>query len=161
MLKRDHHGGAATGAVLPLLFLFWVTLCFGDIEPGCLQVMGITGLAWEEMPVHVGHLVAEEFVVHFARLNDGMDGLGHGVDFIHEGMPQVWGEIKQFRDMPPGGDDAVAIVVLPGTEEGDGLFKFPDEFVGMVELGVFDLFAQRAGWFGGHWIYLDGSRKRW
>ncbi len=113
-------------------------------------MMGIALLAWEQVPVHVWHLVAQKLVVHLAWLYDGMDGLGHGVDFIHEGMTLFRCEIKQFRHMPAGGDDAVALVVLPGAKEGDGLVKLPDEFLGMIELGVLDLLAQNARWLGWH-----------
>lgn len=159
MLQRNDHGSPATGTVLPLLFFLRIAFDFTDIDPSCLEMVRIVLLPGEEMPVHVGHLVAEELVVHLAGLDDGIDRLGHRGDFVHDGMTLFGSKIEQLSDMPFSIDDAVTLVELPGTKEGDRFLELPDQFFAELFFGMFDLVADDTGWFDGHDQLPSGLSK--
>jgi hypothetical protein len=150
MLQGNDHGCPTSGTVLPLLFLLRIALGFTDIDPGCLQMMGIALLPGKQVPVHVGNLVAKKLVIHLAWLDYGVDGFGHHADFVHQSKALFGGEIEQFGDMPFGVDDAVAFVELPGAEKGDRFLELPDQFFAVLIFGMFNLVADNAGRFDRH-----------
>src|SRR5438477_10388700 len=74
-----------------------------------------------------------------------MDGLGHPRYFCHDGTALGGGEFKQLRNMFLGDHKAIPLEILPGTEERNGVRKFPDEFIAGQLIQRSDFLTKRAG----------------
>ena len=80
--------------------------------------------------MEVRNLISEQFVIHLARLERRLDGLRQQHHLLQESGSCGSGKVLQFGGMQAGDKNAVAGVVLPGSEQGDGMRELPDEFVG-------------------------------
>jgi hypothetical protein len=60
------------------------------------------------MPVNVGKLIAEEFIVHLLRVIDLGQGLGDPTDFFHQLNPFRRSQMKQLRGVAFEDDDGPA-----------------------------------------------------
>src|SRR5207253_2243251 len=89
----------------------------------------IVGAAWEQMPVQVRHLIAEQLAVHLARLESGVDGAGQSDHFFEKRDTHFGGQVMQLGRMDARDEHAISGMVLPGAKEDDGMRKLPDEFI--------------------------------
>ncbi len=65
--------------------------------PYRLQRGWIGGETWNDVPVNVGELVAEEFVVDLSCVVGLRDGPGDQVHFLHQLNPFCRRQVKEFR----------------------------------------------------------------
>ena len=86
----------------------------------------VAGQSGNDMPVDVGELVAEEFVVDLPGLIDLRDNLGDQVHFFHQLNPLCRGQVKKLRRMPlkdyhrPAGKELIVMEIgLRQSEVGD------------------------------------------
>ncbi len=122
----------STGQRRRLQTLLFVFIALGPVErePDRLQRLRIVGAAREQMPVQVGHLIAEQFAIQLARLEGDIDGLSERDHFLKKRGANLGRQVMQFGRMNAGDEDAVAGVILPGAEQGDGMVKLPNDIVG-------------------------------
>jgi hypothetical protein len=64
-----------------------------ESDPNGLERFRVVRAAWEQMPVHMRHLIAERFAVHLARAEGLVDGLTQEDHFAEEGGPKVGGHL--------------------------------------------------------------------
>lgn len=50
--------------------------------------------SWDYMPVDVGKLVAEEFIIHLLRIEDLSQSLCHEIDLFHQLNPLCGSQMK-------------------------------------------------------------------
>lgn len=85
----------------------------------------IRGETWNDVPMNVGELVAEEFVVDLSGLIDMCDGLGDHVHFFQQLDPLCRRQVKEFRRMTlkdyhrPPGEKLIVVEIDPRQPEID------------------------------------------
>lgn len=87
-------------------------------SPHWLKGGRVVGQSWDDVPVDVRELVAEEFVVHFLGLEDLRDNLGDQVHFLHQLNPFRGRQVKQLCCMAFEYDDGPTGEELIVTEIG-------------------------------------------
>ena len=92
-------------------------------QPHWFEGGRIAGQSWNDMPVDVGELVAEEFVIDFLGRIDLGQGLGNAIDFFHQLNPFRGSQMKQFRrvafedDDGPAWEELILAQICPGEAE--------------------------------------------
>jgi len=89
----------------------------------------VAGQSGNDMPVDVGELVAEEFVVHLPGLEDLRDNLGDQVHFLHQLNPFRGSQMKQLCRVAFEDDDGPTGKELIVVEIGLGEAQIRDEMV--------------------------------
>ncbi len=100
--------------------------------------------AGDEVPVDVGELVAEEFVVDLPGLIDLAKSFGDQVHFFHQLHPLRGGQLEEFCCMAFEDDDCPAGKELIVMEIGFGQSEVGDGMVG-ARPGALAGFARRVG----------------
>ena len=80
--------------------------------------------------MQVRNLIAQRFAIQLARREGVRDGVGERHHLLEKRGSLRGGELVQLGGMDARHQDAIAGVVLPGTEQGDGMRELPDELVG-------------------------------
>lgn len=89
----------------------------------------VGGQPWNDMPVNVGELVAEEFVIDLPGLIDLGEGLGDETDFLHQLNPFRGGQVKEFCRVALEDDDGPAGEELILVQVGLGQTQVCDEML--------------------------------
>ena len=86
----------------------------------------VAGQPGNHMPVDVGKLIAEEFIIDFPGVINLSDNLGHQVHFFHQLNAFCWSQMKQLccmalehDDGPPGKELIVVQIGLGEAEVGN------------------------------------------
>jgi len=97
--------------------------------PDRFQGGRIVGEAWDDVPVDVGELVAEEFIVDLLGLIDLRHNLGEEAHFFHQLNPLGRGQMKQLCRMAFEDDDGPTGKELVVVQVGFGEAQIRDEMV--------------------------------
>ena len=89
----------------------------------------VAGQSGNHMPVDVGELVAEEFIVDLPGLIDLGKGFGDQVHFLHQLNPFRGSQMKQFRRVAFEDDDGPAWEELILAQIGLGEAEVCDEMI--------------------------------
>lgn len=95
-------------------------------EPNRFQQLRIVIITRKEMPMKMGNLIAKQFVIQLARAKDSLNRFGQQAHFIEISDPLVLRQLVELRGMMSRDQDAVALVILPWTEQSDRVRKLPD-----------------------------------
>ena len=143
VLQGDDQGSPTTLTLLPFLLAPGIAFGFSNIEPGRLEMVRVTLLTREEMPMQVRNLVTQPFIVDLSRLYDSVNSLGHLSHFVHDRMPLLGGEFEELSKVLFGSDNTISLIELPWAQKSNGFLEFPDEFPGKLLTGMVYFFAQR------------------
>jgi len=113
----------------------------------------VAGQSWNDMPVDVGELVAEEFVINLLGFIDLGQGLGNAIDFFHQLNPFRGSQMKQFRRVAFEDDDGPAWEELILVQKGLGESEVSDEMVFFRPAAL----AGFAPWIRHGWLALRHS----
>ena len=111
---------------------------------------GVALVAGDDVPVDVGGLVAEAFVVDAEGAEDFADGVGCSRGVLEDAGLLGDGEVGEVLVVVFEDEDAPAGAALVVAKEGDGFGEFGDEEGVGVGEGLGDLGAEGAG-HGGLW----------
>src|SRR4029077_3311717 len=89
----------------------------------------VAGQSGNDMPVDVGELVAEEFIVDLPGLIDPRDDLGDQVHFLHQHNPFRGSQLKQLCRVAFEDHDGPAWEELILMQIGSGEAEVRDEMV--------------------------------
>ncbi len=89
----------------------------------------VCGQSWNNMPVDVGELVAEEFVIDLLGLIDLGEDFGDAADILHQQNPFRGSQMKQFCRVALEDDDGPAWEELIVMQIGLGEAQIRDEMV--------------------------------
>ena len=89
----------------------------------------VAGQSGNHMPVDVGELVAEEFVIDLLGVIDLCDNLGEEAHFLHQLNPLRWSQMKQLCGVALEDDDGPAGEELIVMQIGFGEAKIRNEMV--------------------------------
>src|SRR5579884_2415249 len=99
-------------------------------EPNRLQSLWILAVAREQMPVEMGFLIAKQLVIELAGPKTHFNGLGHPAHVVQIAAPFHIAELAKLSGVSARHDDAVAVIVLPGSQEHDGVGQLCYQFIG-------------------------------
>src|SRR5262245_6118707 len=99
------------------------------------------------MPMKVRNLIAKQFVIQLPWMNGSLNRLCQQAHFIELSDPLVVGQLVELRGVTARDQDAVALVILPWTEQSDRVRKLPDQFFIRQRIETGQLEAERT--FGG------------
>ena len=100
--------------------------------------------AWDDVPMNMRKLVAEEFVVDLLGFKDLRENLGDQIRFFYQLNPLSWCQVKELRGMPlknhhrPSGEKLIVMEI--GVRQS----KVGDEMV-LPRPGALAGFACRVG----------------
>jgi hypothetical protein len=100
----------------------------------------------DQVPVHMGDHVAQQFIVHFNRFEKVVKGGCHHRDFFHHVLPYLPVQVEEFGYMVLGDNEGVAGEKLVAVEESVTPLQLRDPEVGFIEP------------FGAHGTGLHGKR---
>ena len=106
-------GGAILAGRFQAAALRWIALGPVQRQPNGLESVGVGGVARKQMPVQVGHLVAEQLVIHFLRGEAGLDGASEKAHFIQMGAALGVIQAAQFGGVGSRDEEAITVVILP------------------------------------------------
>ncbi len=89
----------------------------------------VAGQSGNDMPVDVGKLVAEEFIIEFPGLIDPRDDLGDQVHFLHQHNPFRGSQMKQLCRVAFEDNDGPTAEELIVVQIGLGEAEVSDEMV--------------------------------
>ena len=121
--------------------------------PHWLKRGRVVGQSGNHMPVDVGELVAEEFIVDLPGLIDLRKGFGDQVHFLHQLNPFRGSQMKQLCRVAFEDDDGPAGEELILMQVGLGEAEVSDEMVFFRPAALADF----ASWIRHGWLALRHS----
>src|SRR4249920_1499719 len=121
--------------------------------PHWLKWGRVVGQSGNYMPVDVGEVIAEEFIVDFPGLRGLRKGFGNQVHFLHQRNPFRGSQMKQFCRVAFEDDDGPAGEELILMQVGLGEAEVSDEMVFFRPATLADF----ASWIRHGWLALRHS----